>query len=182
MTENTSLQQAGSKAPRWLIGTIIGAAALILAGMGVTVWGGNEVSQASLNSQAEELVEEHVSQLGCDRAKNRRIINAQYGTIGYDHQGTLRTALPEGRAPAVHAVIALTCINDTAATEEEIFQQVIVAIDTDADEPRCRGIESITRYDMKSKKPIGGYQVDYDDSGNRNGVAVLRAVCDFQTS
>jgi len=181
MSENTSLEQTGRRAPRWVIGACIGAGVLLFAVIGFSGGAAGAVSHASLNSQAEEFVEEHVSQLGCDRAKNRRIINAQYGTIGYDHQGTLRTALPEGRAPAVHAVIGLTCINDAAVTEEEIFQQVIVAVDTDADELRCSGIESITRYDVKSKK-ASGYLVDFDDSGNRNGVAVLRAVCDFQES
>jgi len=87
----------------------------------------------------------------------------------------------DGRAPAVHAVIALTCMNNTAATENEIFQQVIVGVDTRADEPRCRGIESITRYDATSYR-VTGYEVDRDASGHGNSVAKLRGVCDFQQS
>jgi hypothetical protein len=72
-------------------------------------------------------------------------------------------------------------MNHATATEGDLFQQVIVSMETDADEPLCRGIESITRYYMTSHLPTG-YTVDFDNSGNRNYVAKLRGVCDFQES
>jgi len=179
MSDNTSQEQAGRKVPRRVIGAGIGAAVSLLVVLGLS--DSREVSQASLNSQAEELSAQHSSRLGCDLAKDRRIIDAQYGTIGYDHRGLVRTAALEKRAPAVHAVVALTCVNRTAETESEIFQQVIVGMDADADESPCRGIESITRYDVNSHQATG-YEVDVNVLGGANSVATLRGVCDFQKS
>ena len=181
MSDNTSQQQATRRVPRWLIGAGFGAAASLFVVMAMSGSNASAASRASLNSQAEELAEEQASRLGCDLAKDLRIVDAQYGTIGYDHQDLARAAALENRAPAVHAVVALTCMNNTAATEDEIFQQVIVGIDTGADEPRCRGIQSITRYEGAGHA-MTGYQVDLDESGNGNSVAKLRGVCDFQKS
>jgi len=179
MSDNTSQTQAGRKVPRRVIVAGIGAAISFLV-----VWGlsdSREFSRESLISQAEELSTQYSSRLGCDLAKDRRIIDAQYGTIGYDHQGLERTAALKNRAPAVHAVIAVTCVNRTADTEGEIFQQVIVGMDTDADESQCRGIESITKYDVNTHQATG-YEIDFNALGGWNTVATLRGVCDFQKS
>ena len=181
MSDNTSQKQASRKVPRWLIGAGLAAAVSFLVVLGLSGSNASAASRASLISQAEELAEEHASSLGCDLSKNLRIIDAQFGTIGYDHRDLGRTAALEGRAPAVHAVVALTCMNSVAASEDDVFQQVIVGVDTKADEPRCRGIQSITKYDVISHQPTG-YQVDLDTSGNGNSVAKLRGVCDFQKS
>ena len=54
-----------------------------------------------------------------------------------------------------------------------------MGIDTSADEPRCRGIQPITKYEATSQR-VTGYEVDLDASGNGNSVAKLRGVCDFQ--
>ena len=179
MSDNISQAPAGHKLPRWVIGTGVGVAAALL----IVIFGSNAraASRESLVSQVEEEAEQHASRLGCDLAKNLRIIDAQYGTIGYDQQDLARGAALKDRAPAVHAVVGLTCMNNTAATEEEIFQQVIVGIDTAADEPRCLGIQSITRYEVTSHR-ANGYQVDLDASGNGNSVAKLRGACDFRKS
>jgi len=179
MSDNTSQEQAGRKVPRRVIGAGIGVAISFLV-----VWGlsnSRESSQASLISEAEELSAQHSTRLGCDLAKDRRIIDAQYGTIGYDHQGLVRTAALENRAPAVQAVIAFTCVNRTAETEGEIFQQVIVGLDTHDDESQCRGIESITKYDQ-DRHQATGYEIDVNFLGGANSVATLRGVCDFQKS
>ena len=179
MSDNTSQEQAGRKVPRRVIGAGIAAAISFLV-----VWGlsdSRESSQASLISEAEELSAQHSTRLGCDLAKDRRIIDAQYGTIGYDHQGLVRTAALENRAPAVQAVIAFTCVNRTAETEGEIFQQVIVGLDTHDDESQCRGIESITKYDQ-DRHQATGYEIDVNFLGGANSVATLRGVCDFQKS
>ena len=182
MSENTSQKQVSRGLPRWVIGAGFGAAvASFFLVMGLSGNNANAGSQASLISQAEELAEEHASRLGCDLTKNLRIIDAQYGTIGYDHEDFERTAALDSRGTAVHAVIALTCMNSAEATEDDIFQQVIVGIDTNADEPRCRGVQSITQYDGTSHLATG-YKVDLDASGNRNSVAKLRGVCDFRKS
>jgi len=181
MSDNTSQNQASRKAPRWAIGAGIGAAVSCFIVVGLSGCEAKASSRDFLNSRAEELAEQHASTLGCDLAKDLRIVDAQYGTIGYEHQQLERTAALEERAPAVHAVIALTCMNHSAATEEEIFQQVIVGMDTGADEPQCRGIESITRYDA-NRNQVTGYEVDVDASGKANDVAKLRGVCDFQKS
>jgi hypothetical protein len=179
VSDTTPQTQANRKVPRWIIGAGSGATAFIFLVLALS--GGNAASRSSLISQAEELAQQRASRLGCDRSKDLRIVNAQYGTIGFDHESLERTAALENRAPAVHAVIALTCMNHATATEGDLFQQVIVSMETDADEPLCRGIESITRYDMTSHLPTG-YTVDFDNSGNRNYVAKLRGVCDFQES
>jgi hypothetical protein len=179
MSVNTSHEQARRKVPLWVIGAGVGAAISVLVALGLS--DSRELSQASLISQAQELSAQHSSRLGCDLAKDRRIIDAQYGTIGYDHQGLVRTAALENRAPAVHAVIAVTCVNRTAETEGEIYQQVIVGMDRDADESPCRGIESITKYDA-NKHHATGYEVDVNFLGGTNSVATLRGVCDFQKS
>ena len=179
MSDNTAQKPAGRKVPRRVIGAGIGAAIIFLVVLGLSDSG--EFSQASLISQAEELSAQHSSRLGCDLAKNRRIVDAQYGTIGYDHRGLVRTAALENRAPAVHAVIAFTCVNRSAETEGEVFQQVIVGVDTHADESQCRGIESITRSDVNSHQSTG-YEVDVNILGGANSVATLRGVCDFQKS
>ena len=181
MSDNPSQNQASRKVPRWVIGAGICATVSFFVVMGLSGSNASAASQASLISQAEELAEQHASRLGCDLAKNLRIIDAQYGTIGYDHRDLVRTVALESRAPAFHAVIALTCMNSAASTEEDIFQQVIVGMDTDADEPRCPGIQSITNYDATSHRATG-YEVDLDTSGNGNSVAKLRSVCDFQKS
>jgi len=181
MSDNTSQNQVSRRVPRWVIGAGFGAAIALLVVMGLSGRNASADSQEALISQAEELAEEHASRLGCDLAKDLRIIDAQYGTIGYDHRDLARTAAVDGRAPAVHAVVALTCMNNAAATENEMFQQVIVGIDTHADEPRCRGIQSITTYEATSQR-VTGYEVDLDASGNGNSVAKLRGVCDFQKS
>ena len=181
MSDNTSQKPASRGVPRWVIGAGLGAAAAFFLVMGLSGSNASAGSQASLISQAEELAEEHAAMLGCDLTKNQRIIDAQYGTIGYDHHDLERAAALRSRAPAVHAVIALTCMNSVAATEDDIFQQVIVGMDTNADEPRCRGIQSITKYDVTSHLATG-YEVDLDASGNGNSVAKLRGVCDFRKS
>ena len=181
MPENTSREQVSRRVTRWLIGAGMGAAISLFLVLGLSGNSASAGSQAALISQAEELAEEHSSKLGCDLTKNLRIIEAQYGTIGYDHLDLERTAALERRAPAVHAVIALTCMNSAAATEDDIFQQVIVGIDTAADEPRCRGSQSITRYDEISHLATG-YKVDLDASGAGNSVARLRGGCDFRKS
>jgi hypothetical protein len=181
VSDNTSQKSASRGVPRWVIGAGFGAAAAFFLAMGLSGSNASAGSQASLISQAEELAEEHAAMLCCDLTKNQRIIDAQYGTIGYDHQGLVRTAALDSRAPAVHAIVALTCMNSAAATEEQVVQQVIVGVDTQADEPRCPGIESITKYDSTRQQPTG-YQVDVDASGNGNDVAKLRTVCDFQKS
>jgi len=54
-------------------------------------------------------------------------------------------------------------------------------MDTHADEPQCRGIESITKYD-ENKHQATGYEVDVNVFGGANSVATLRGVCDFQKS
>lgn len=181
MSDNTSQKQVGRRVPRWAIGAGFGAAVAFLVVMGLSGSNASAASRESLNSQAAELAEEHASRLGCDLAKDLRIVDAQYGTIGYDHQDLGRSVALESRAPAVHAVIALTCMNNAAATEDEIFQQVIVGIDPDADEPRCRGIQSITKYDVRSHQATG-YEVDLDAASGGNDVAKLRGVCDFRKS
>jgi hypothetical protein len=181
MSDDTSQKQVSRKVPRWIVGTGIGAAVSLLIVTGLSSGNASAGSRASLISQAEELAEEHASRLGCDLTKNLQVIDAQYGSIGYDHQGLVRTAALENRAPAVHAIVALTCMNSAAATEEQVVQQVIVGVDTQADEPRCPGIESITTYDSTRHQPTG-YQVDFDAAGNGNDVAKLRAVCDFRKS
>ena len=181
MSDNTSQGQAGRKMPRWVIGASIGVSAFLVVTMGLSGGNASAASQASLISRAEELSAQHSSRLGCDLAKNRRIIDAQYGTIGYDHHGLVRTAALENRAPAIQAVIAFTCVNRMAETEGEIFQQVIVGMDTDADESKCRGVESITKYDVNSHQATG-YEIDVNFLGGANSVATLRGVCDFQKS
>jgi len=180
MSDNVSQTQVGRKVPRWVIGACVGAAVALL----VVISSGsnaNAASRESLVSQVEEQAEQHASRLGCDLAKNLRIVDVQYGTIGYDQQDLARSVALKDRVPAVHAVVGLTCMNNAAATEEEIFQQVIVGIDTSADEPRCVGIQSITKYEATSHR-ANGYQVDLDASGHGNSVAKLRGVCDFQRS
>jgi hypothetical protein len=181
VSENPSQKQTTRREPRWIIGAALGAVISIFFAMGVPGGNASAGSREALISQAEELAEEHASRLGCDLAKNLQVIDAQYGTIGYDHQDLERAAALEDRAPAVHAVVALTCMNSAAATEENIFQQVIVGMDTSADEPRCRGIQSITKYDVTSHQATG-YEVDFDASGNGNSVAKLRGACDFRKS
>jgi len=181
VSDNTSQKPASRRVPRWVIGAGFGAAASFFLVIGLSGSNASAGSQASLISQAEELAEEHASTLGCDLTKNMRIIDAQYGTVGYDHKDLERVAALKSRAPAVHAVIALTCMNSVAATEDDIFQQVIVGMDANADEPRCRGIQSITKYDVTSHQATG-YEIDFDASGNGNSVAKLRGVCDFQKS
>lgn len=180
MSDNVSQTQAGRKVPRWVIGTgsAIAVALLVMVSIGNNA---NAASRASLNAQVEEQAEQQASRLGCDLAKNLRVIDAQYGTIGYDRQDLARGAALEGRAPAVHAVVALTCMNNAAGTEDEIFQQILVGIDTAADEPRCLGIESITRYNANTEG-AAGYEVDHDASGRQNSVAKLRGACDFKKS
>ena len=181
MSDNTSQKQTNRRLPRWVIGAGFGAAACLLVVMGLSGGNASAASRESLISQAQELAEEHASRLGCDLAKNVRVIDPQYGTIGYDHQNFERTPALASRAPAVHVVIGLTCMNSSAATEDDIFTQVIVGIDDDADEPRCRGIQSITKYD-ETRHRVTGYEVDLDASGNENSVGKLRGVCDFQKS
>jgi hypothetical protein len=181
VTDNNSQQQASRKAPRWMIGVGIGASACFLIIMSLSGGNANAASRESLISQAEDIAEQHASKLGCDLAENLRVIDAQYGTIGFDQQDLARAAALDKREPAVHAVIALTCMNNAAATEEDLFQQVIVGMDTDAGEPRCRGIEPITKYDVNSHK-VTGYEVDLNASGSGNDVVTLRRVCDFKKS
>lgn len=180
MSDNNSQKQPSRKLPRWVMGTGLAAVVSLFVVMGLS-GNASAASRASLVSQAEELAEEHASALGCDLAKNLRVIDAQYGSIGYDQQDLARGESLGGRVPAIHAVVALTCMNNAAATEEEIFQQLIVGMDTAADEPRCRGIESITKYDVTSHK-VTGYEVDNDGTGQKNDVAKLRGVCDFRKS
>jgi hypothetical protein len=179
--ENTSSEQVSRKVPRWAIGAGVGAATVAFF-LVVSLSGNsaNAGSKAALISQAEELAEEQAGRVGCDLTKNLRVIDAQYGSIGYEHRNFERDTPLEGRAPAVHAVIALTCMNSTEATEDDIFQQVIVGLDKNADEPRCRGVQSITQYDVTSHLATG-YRVDLD-AGNSDSVARLRGVCDFQKS
>ena len=178
MSDNIS--QTHRKVPRWVIGASLGVAVALLI---VVVSGGNAraASRESLVTQVEEQAEQQASRLGCDLAKNLRIIDAQYGTIGYDQQDLVRSAALKSRAPAVHAVVGLTCMNSAAATEDEIYQQIIVGIDSSADEPRCLGIQSITKYEVTSHR-VTGYEVDLNASGNGNSVAKLRGVCDFRKS
>lgn len=180
MSDNTSQTQVGRKVPRWVIGagSAVAVALLFMVANGSNA---NAGSRASLVAQVEQEAEQQASRLGCDLAKNLRVIDAQYGTIGYDRQDLSRGAALEGRAPAVHAVVALTCMNNSAGTEDDIFQQILVGIDTAADEPRCLGIESITRYDANNSDTTG-YKVDVNASGNPNSVAKLRGACDFQKS
>lgn len=182
MPENTSSEQVSRKVPRWAIGAGVGAATVAFF-LVVSLSGNsaNAGSKAALISQAEELAEEQAGRVGCDLTKNLRIIDAQYGTIGYDQQDLVRSAALKSRAPAVHAVVGLTCMNSAAATEDEIYQQIIVGIDSSADEPRCLGIQSITKYEVTSHR-VTGYEVDLNASGNGNSVAKLRGVCDFRKS
>lgn len=180
MSDNISQTGTRSKAARWSIAAGSGAAVILLFVLGTSRSAG-AASRESLISQAEEQAEQQASRLGCDLAKNLRVIDAQYGTIGYDHRDLARGDALESRAPAVHAVVGLTCMNNTAETEEDIFQQVIVGIDAAADEPRCLGIQSITTYEANSHQ-VTGYEVDLNTSGGGNSVAKLRAVCDFQIS
>lgn len=181
MSDNTSQTPATRKVPRWVIGTGFGVALAVLVFTLSSGSNANAGSRAALVSQVEEVAEQNASRLGCDLAKNLRVIDAQYGTIGYDRKDLARGTALGSRAPAVHAVVGLTCMNNSAATEEEIFQQIIVGIDTAADEPLCLGIESITKYEVTSHR-ASGYQVDLDASGNGNDVAKLRGVCDFKKS
>jgi hypothetical protein len=181
MSDNISQARADRKMPRWMIGTGSAIAVALLTVMIANGSNANAGSRASLVAQVEEEAEQQASRLGCDLAKNLRVIDAQYGTIGYDQQDLVRGNALEGRAPAVHAVVGLTCMNNAAGTEDEMFQQVLVGIDVAADEPRCRGVESITRFDATSNV-VTGYQVDVDASGKANSVARLRGVCDFQKS
>lgn len=181
MSDNTSQTTVSRKVPRWVIGTGAGVAFAVLVVFLSSGGNANAASRASLRSQVEEKAEQKAAQLGCDLAKNLRVVDEQYGTIGYDRQDLERGAALEGRAPAVHAVIALTCMNNAAATEEDIFQQVIVGYDAGADEMRCFGIQSITKYEPTSHR-ANGYQVDLDASGNGNDIARLRGACDFRKS
>ncbi len=181
MPDNLSQTPAARKLPRWVIGTGFGVAVALVVVMAVSGNNARAASRASLASQVEEVAEQHASILGCDLTKNLRIIDAQYGTIGYDQHDLERSTALEGRAPAIHAVVGLTCMNNTAGTEDDIYQQIIVGIDTAADEPRCLGIQSITKFEAGSQHPAG-YQVDLEASGNGNSVAKLRGVCDFQKS
>lgn len=181
MSDNTSQTQTSRKVPRWVIGAGVGAAVALLVVVGSSASSAKAASRESLASQVEEVAEQHASRLGCDLAKNLRIIDAQYGTIGYDQHDLARGTALERRAPAVHAVVGLTCMNNAQETEDELFQQVIVGIDPAAEEPRCLGIQSITKYESASHR-ANGYVVDLDESGNANSVAKLRGACDFQKS
>jgi hypothetical protein len=180
MSDNVSQTQVGRKVPRWVIGTgsAIAVALLVMVSMGSNA---NAASRASLAAQVEQAAEQQASRLGCDLAKNLRVVEAHFGTIGYDKQDLARgEALPE-RAPAVHGVVALTCMNNAAGTEDEIFQQIIVGVDVAADEPRCLGVQSINKYSGTDQQ-VAGYQVDVDASGKPNSIVKLRAACDFQKS
>lgn len=181
MSDNVSQTPTGRKVPRWIIGTGSGIAVALLFVMISNGSNANAASRASLVAQAEAQAEQQASRLGCDLAKNLRVIDAQYGTIGYDRQDLARGNALAGRAPAVHAVVALTCMNNTAGTEDDIFQQIIVGIDTAADEPRCLGVQSINKYEGDDRQ-VSGYQVDLDGSGKPNSIVKLRAACDFQKS
>jgi hypothetical protein len=180
MSDNISQTQVGRKVPRWVIGAGSGVAVALL--IAFTIGGNaNAASKASLVAQVKDAAEQQASRLGCDLTKNQRVIDAQYGTFGYDQHDLVRGDALQERAPAVHAVVSFTCMNNTVGTEDEVFQQIIVGVDIAADEPRCLGIESITKIDAHSNQ-VTGYDVDRDASGRENSVAKLRAVCDFKKS